>query len=143
MTITISKNLTKKDFQDIFGGSIPDCHPDHFIQSRLNDGFAFVAKEGDLPVGFLIYTIWWGNCPFIELIKIKDNYRRQGIGNQLLKTAAKDIYTKNYKELISSSEVINDMGKNFHKKCGFKEMEILNLSHEKEQFFKIKLEDLL
>ncbi len=142
MNIQISKNVTKSDLQDIFGGEIPDCHPHDYIQSRLNDDFAFIAKQDDKPIGFLIYTIWWGNCPFIELIKVKEEHQNKGTGTALLKAAAKEIKSKNFKTLISSSEIINELGQNFHTHCKFEKLNTLNLPHGEEQFYSIELETI-
>ena len=102
----------------------------------------FTAKKDGDAIGFLIYNIWWGNCPFIELIKIRENSQKQGIGKALLKEAATEIKNKNFKTLISSSEVINDVGKDFHTKCNFEKLNTLNLPHGEEQFFTIDLDKL-
>ncbi len=139
----ITKKITIQDIEKVYGHPIPEEHPDYFITSRLNDGFAFVAKENGKVLGFLIYTIWWGNCPFIELIKVRAENQRVGIGKALLKTAAKDIYNKNFKTLISSTEVVNNIGREFHNTCKFKKLNSLMLPHGEEQFYKIELEDLL
>ena len=134
--IDISKDISQKDLEEVFEGDIPDCHPTSYINARLRDKMAFVAKEENKAIGFLIYNIWWGNCPFIELIKIKESHQRQEIGHHLLETAIDELKSKNYKELISSSEVVNDMGNNFHRKWGFKKINSLNLLHGEEQFYK-------
>lgn len=111
-----------------------------YIEARLRDERVFLAKNGDNPLGFLIYDIWWGNCPFIELIKVKADDQRSGIGKSLLNEAITEIKAQSFKNLISSSEVINDMGLNFHKSFGFRDLGILDLPHGKEKFFKINLE---
>ena len=143
MDVTISKDITEDDIRNVFGGTIPDCHPPSFINAKLRDEQAFVAKENGKPVGFLLYSIWWGNCPFIEYVKIKEPQQRRRVGLKLLQAAAQDIQAQNFKELISSSEVVNDIGNNFHTKWGFKKLNTLPLPHGEEQFYKVDLANLI
>src|SRR5687767_9926511 len=111
MPVTITKNITTENLEDIFEGPIPSHHPDYFFRSRINDGFVFLATYDGKPAGFLTYTIWWGNCPFIELLKVKPECQKHGIGRALLAAAAEDLKSKKFKTLISSSEAVNDAGK--------------------------------
>ncbi len=149
MKFDISQNLTKSALEDIYGGTIPDYHPDYFITSRLNDKFGLLAEMDGQPAGFLIYTVWWGNCPFIEILKVKEGCEGNGIGIALMRAAAREMKAKNFKILISSSEAGDPDGKKypdglgFHLKQGFKKLNTLHLPHGEEQFFSIELEKLL
>ena len=143
MDTDISNNVTEADLKEVYDGTIPKHHPDHYIAARLRDKTVFVAKNNGTALGFLIYTIWWGNCPFIELIKVRKPYQRQGTGIALLKAAANDIQKQHFKTVISSSEVINEIGTNFHRRWGFKDLNVLELPHGQEQFYSIELENLV
>ena len=135
----IIKTVTTADLQDIFEGNIPDQHPGWYIESRIRDDRVFLAQKNTENMGFLIYDIWWGNCPFIELIKVRPDHQRQGTGLSLLDAAIKEIRTLNFKKLISSSEIMNDMGLSFHERAGFKKTGTLMLPHSKEQFFSMEI----
>ena len=57
-----------------------------------NDTFAFAAVDGDVPVGFvsvtpraLPYPLEHLEDAFIEVLEVHENYRRQGIGQYLIK----------------------------------------------------------
>ena len=137
--LEITKKFSLEELTEAFGGEISDYHPPEFIQSRLNSGYIFLAKVDNKPAGFLIYSIWWGNCPFTELIKIRPKFQRSGIGSQLLDSAKAELKEKGFKELISSTEVINNMGFSFHQKQGFEPLNSLQLPHGEEKFFAMKL----
>jgi len=140
MALSISKNISTEDLANIFGGNIPiKDHPLSYINTRLQEEHIFLARMDNQPAGFLIYDIWWGNCPFIELLKVNETYQRKGIGKELLSAAIKEIKSKNFTKLISSSEVVNDMGLSFHKSFGFSPLKTLDLPHGEEQFFSIDL----
>jgi len=135
----ITKNVTLDDMRNFFGGEFPEYHPEEYIKSRINSGYIFVAKNDEKVEAIFIYSIWWGNCPFIELIKVNEASQRQGIGTKLLEAAKTEIHSKGFKQLISSTEVINDMGLAFHGKHGFKPLNSLDLPHGEEKFYKLEL----
>jgi L-amino acid N-acyltransferase YncA len=140
--MSISKSITVDDISQVYEGQIPDYHPTSYLQTRLHDNMAFVAKDNSKnAIGFLIYNIWWGNCPFIELIKIHKSYQRQGIGLALLEEAKREIKSKGFKKLISSTEIVNQLGLGFHDKAGFKKLNSLDLPHGEEQFYSIDLNE--
>jgi len=136
----ILKNITTKDIETVFEGQIPDYHPVSYIESRINDGMAFTARDEDgVAVGFLIYNIWWGNCPFIELIKVRKHSQRKGVGLELLKELKKELVEKGFEKLISSTEIINELGLGFHDKANFQKLNTLLLPHGEEQFYTMDL----
>jgi GNAT superfamily N-acetyltransferase len=135
----ISKDVTLGDMRSFFGGAFPDYHPEEYIKSRVGSGYIFVAKNDEKVEAISIYSIWWGNCPFIELIKVNEAYQRQGIGTKLLETAKSEISSNGFKQLISSTEVINKMGLEFHTKHEFEPLNSLDLPHGEEKFYKLEL----
>lgn len=140
--MNIIKALSRQQIDAVFDGEAPHYHPDEFWNTRLFEKRIFIATIDEKPVGLLSYTIWWGNCPFLELIHIQDNHQRKGIGSLLLEEAAKEIKGKKLKTLISSSEIINDIGNEFHQDKGFKKLNSLTLPHGEEQFYSIDIEKL-
>lgn len=139
MNVEIKKDVTLKDLTTAFGGTIPDQHPTEYIQARLASNYVFLAWHEGKPIAFAIYTIIWGNCPFLELIKVQEEYRGQTIGTQLLEAVKNEIQSKGFKKLLSSTEVTNPRSHEWHLKRGFKELNTLMLSHGEEQFFRIEL----
>lgn len=139
--MTITKDITIDEMKNFFGGSFPKHHPEDYIKSRLESGYVFAIKQDDNIEAIFIYSIWWGNCPFIELIKVNEAYQRQGIGTKLLEAAKTEIHSKGFKQIISSTEVINDMGLAFHAKHEFEPLNSLDLPHGEEQFYRLRLKE--
>jgi GNAT superfamily N-acetyltransferase len=139
MRIEISKNISITDLESIYGGSIPPYHPPFYIQSRLRDGQMFAARVDTKVAGFLSYTFIWGNCPFVELLKVVPDFQRHGIGRALMDAAKKEIRGMGFKRLISSSEESNPGGQTFHERLGFTRLNTVLLSHGNEVFFGIDL----
>ena len=140
--VEIVKATSREEIDAVFDGEAPHYHPDEFWETRLQEKRIWIAQEEEKNIGLFCYTVWWGNCPFIELIHIQDDHQRKGIGTALLREAAKEIQSKKFKKLISSSEVINDIGNEFHQDKGFEKLNSLNLPHGEEQFYAIDLDEL-
>lgn len=132
----ILKCTSVGDVRGFFGGSFPEHHPEEYIVSRISSGHVFIAKDGGIIQGVLFYSIWWGNCPFIELIKVNEKYQKNGVGTSLLAAAEVDLKAKGFFQVLSSTEVINSMGKSFHAKRSFEPLECLELPHGREQFYR-------
>lgn len=143
MVLEITKDINKQDILPLLGGSYPDYHPESYFDSRIRDKMIFIAKIEQDVVGFLIYTIIWGNTPMIELIKVKPEYQRQGIGKKLLRAALKEISERvPYKVVLSSSEVVNKNGNLFHEKMGFLPSSVVTMFHGEERFYTYNLEEI-
>jgi GNAT superfamily N-acetyltransferase len=140
MSYLINKNISLSELEGFFDGAFPSYHPASYFRARLDTEFAYGAydQEGRL-IGFLIYSIWWGNCPFMELIKVREDFRRQGVASALVDKFVEELKEQNFKELVSSTEVINKYGMNFHSAYKFQKLATLDLPHGEEQFFKITL----
>lgn len=139
MHIEITKAQSREDIDVVFEGMPPHDHPDEFWDTRMDEKRVFIAKEEEKSIGLLSYTIWWGNCPFLELIHIQEGRRRQGVARKLLKKAAREIQSKKFETLISSCEIFNNDSLLFHKALGFQKLNTLMLPHGEEQFFSIDL----
>jgi ribosomal protein S18 acetylase RimI-like enzyme len=80
-----------------------------------------VACHDDKIVGFIICEKQKNNNIHILSFAIYENYRRRGIGSQLLESIASGFNT-----VTLYVHTINDSGINFYKKNGFKITETMN-----------------
>jgi GNAT superfamily N-acetyltransferase len=138
--IKIIKAISIDSVIEVFEGREMTEHKKAFIRSRISAQQVLLALNEDVPLGFLIYDFWWGDTPFIELLKVKKDFRKSGIGTQLMNQAIQEIRGEGFKTLISSSQLSNDMGKSFHRKQGFRDLNILDLPEGAEQYFALDLD---
>lgn len=137
--ISVTKDVQIENLESIYGGKIPPYHPPFYIQSRLRDGQMFVARMNGQVVGFLAYTVIWGNCPFVELLKVIPAFQGHGVGRTLMEAVKAEVRGMGFKRLISSSEASNPGGQIFHEKLGFTRLNTVLLPHGDEVFFGIDL----
>jgi len=104
------------------------------IEQHHNDkGAIFLAINNQAEViGFLNTTIRVDyvegsdsdRTGYIEGIFVKEAYRKQNVGKELLEEAFGYFKTKKITEVGSDAQVDNALSDSFHKKVGFKEVEV-------------------
>ena len=80
-----------------------------FIQLSIR--YEYVNGSTTSPVGY------------IEGIFVEDEFRKQGIGTELVKMSFAFFRKRNLQEIISDVEIDNYLSQKFHEKVGFKETE--------------------
>lgn len=139
--VTISNDVKFDDIHAFYNQRIPDHHPEYYWDARLSSKSVLMAYDNQKPCGFLVINLIWGNLPFIELLKVKEDHQHIGIGTKLLEAATKTVKNWGFENILSSSETENESGLAFHNKCGFKKLNSLALPHGEEQFFILKIKD--
>ena len=59
---------------------------------------------------------------YVEGIYVKEEYRKQGLGEKLISLASEWALANGSKQLASDAEIDNQMSIDFHKRIGFKEV---------------------
>jgi len=115
-------------------------NPSSFFEECLQNKAALLAynKKKEL-LGFLLFQIFWGNTPFLALLKVIPNAQGKGVGSALLNSFEKEMQQQKFSFYMSSTEESNDEGISFHQKKGFCESGRLNMPHGKEIFFQKQL----
>lgn len=114
-------------------------HSSRYFDEAISTQKVLLALEDEKVVGYLTFHIIWGNTPYIELLRVSSSYQKKGIGSKLLLELEKKLKADGHEVLLSSSERVNDVGNNFHKKYGFDPIGELNMIYGKEVFYKKNL----
>lgn len=136
--LTVIRQATLQDFSDIYGDDVHP-EPDYYYQARMKTNAVYIAKKDGVAIGYLSYTIWWGNCPFIEHVKVNKDYVGRGVAVTLLNAAAHEMRERGFSTLLSSTDARDEKAIAFHEKYGFKKLNTLELPHGLEQFFSMEL----
>ena len=102
-----TKNLI--DNNNFYLGAIINNKLIGFIQLSIR--YEYVNGSTTSPVGY------------IEGIFVEDEFRKQGIGTELVKMSFAFFRKRNLQEIISDVEIDNYLSQKFHEKVGFKETE--------------------
>lgn len=114
--------LTTKDIDQIVCLQ-QSCFPDGWDKQMFLDGFnsgnlfGITAKQGESLCGFITYS---ANCDFAEIndILVSPDYRKQGLGKQLLQMAENQIQSQTKKIFLEVRES-NFPAINLYKSQGF------------------------
>ena len=101
-------------------------------QHHNDKGTIFLALNEEEVVGFLNTTIRVDYVVgsdsdmtgYIEGIFVKETYRKQQVGKALLEASFNYFKSKNITEVGSDAHVDNLLSDTFHKKVGFKEVDV-------------------
>ncbi|MRN55421.1 GNAT family N-acetyltransferase [Paenibacillus monticola] len=103
---------------------------ERLIMSKINAKEIYILREAeDSNIGFMRYSYFWDNTPFMNLIWIDELYRGKGIGEQVVTFWAKEMKQQGC-ELLMTSTLATEDAQHFYRKLGFKDAGCLLLDNE-------------
>jgi ribosomal protein S18 acetylase RimI-like enzyme len=100
------------------------------INIKLQEKEVIIARDEDNKViGWLRYNYFWDNTPFMNMLHLNENYRKKGIGTELVKFWEAEMKNKGY-ELVMTSTLSNEQAQHFYRKLGYKDAGSLLLENE-------------
>jgi len=130
-------NLTDLDFvqQD---GYIPT----EIVKRKIEWNEVIVAVRGGSLVGYVRLEYLWSLVPYIALVWVLPEHRRQGVGRALLQFIEEFLHERGHRALYSSSQVNEPEPQAWHRHMGFEECGIIsgiNAGGVGEVFFRKRL----
>lgn len=90
------------------------------FHNKVKDKRGYILLKDNKPVGLLRYNLFWDNTPFCNLIYIKNDYQRKGLGKMLIEYWENDMKSKGYDMLLTSTQV-DENAQHFYRKLGYKD----------------------
>jgi ribosomal protein S18 acetylase RimI-like enzyme len=88
-----------------------------------------VREHGSKIIGWLRYSYFWDNTPFMNMIFVDASYRCKGIGRELVEFWEIEMKNKGYR-LGMTSTLSNELAQHFYRKLGYKDSGSLLLENE-------------
>ena len=85
---------------------------------QLKTGYVITIDE--IVVGILRYNLFWDQIPFCTMLSIDSSYQHKGYGSMLLKHWEKDMKSKHYDMVLTSTQV-DESAQHFYRKFGYKD----------------------
>ncbi len=85
---------------------------------QLKTGYVITIDE--IVVGILRYNLFWDQIPFCTMLSIDSSYQHKGYGSMLLKHWEKDMKSKHYDMVLTSTQV-DESAQHFYRKLGYKD----------------------
>ncbi len=131
MIIREFKRPDVKRVLEIEMNSFKDPYPASILIDIYNLGAGFlVAQQDNIVVGYIIFWIRYEDEGHIISLAVDKDYRRMGIGAELVEYAI-DIFRKcNIREIKLEVRIGNKGAREFYTKLGFKEKEVFKNYYE-------------
>ncbi len=85
---------------------------------RTETGLALF--EGSVLIGLLRFSYFWQSIPFLDLLMINEEYRRQGYGQALMKHW-QEIMRKKGCDLVMTSTRADESAQHFYRALGYQD----------------------
>lgn len=106
--------------------------PAEELAAILPRGRVYMAEEGGAFAGWLRYSLFWDNTPFLNLLFLLEEYRGQGHGRALLAHWEAAMREKGY-PLVMTSTRSDETAQQFYRRCGYREIGAFLLPGEPEE----------
>jgi GNAT superfamily N-acetyltransferase len=88
------------------------------LSRKIKGGEVYVACLGDDFVGWLRWSLFWDNTPFMNMLFVLDGYRGQGVGKKLTLFWEEQMGAAGYKTLMTSTQQ-NETAQHFYTHLGY------------------------
>lgn len=117
--------------------------PTEVVKRKIEQQEIVVAERRGVPVGYARLEYLWSTVPYIGLIWVLPEHRRQGAGKAMLGYIESFLREKGHDQLFSSSQVDEPQPQAWHRHVGFRECGLIagiNDGGVGEVFFRKRLQ---
>jgi len=99
-----------------------DVHiSEEILKTKIKSKEIYIVEENNEKIGWLRYSLFWDNIPFMNMIYFVDEYRKKGNGKKLVEYWEKEMNQKGHKNVLTST-LSNEEAQHFYRKLGYKEI---------------------
>ena len=96
------------------------------LKSTASNSYA-VLCDGK-TAGIIVYKSFWEGMPYLSLLRIDAEYRRQGVGKEAMRLFESAMKEAGCKSILTSTRS-DECAQNFYRKTGYKECGCLILEN--------------
>ena len=108
-------------------------HDRHIGAEALRDAVAqgriLLAEDDGQPVGWLRWGLFWDENPFMNMLYLLDGFRRQGLGQALVRRWEEDMLRLGHRRVMTSTQA-NEDAQHFYRRLGYQDAGALLLPGE-------------
>lgn len=91
------------------------------LLKKIENKEVYVVEENEKIIGWLRYSLFWDNIPFMNMIYFMEKYRNKGFGKLLVNYWENEMKLKGYKNVLTSTQS-NEEAQHFYRKLGYIEI---------------------
>ena len=89
------------------------------LQYIISQNRVVIAEENGIFIGWLRYSLFWDNTPFMNMVYILESYRGKGYGKQIVSYWEEQMRLLNY-DCVMTSTASNEYAQHFYVGLGYK-----------------------
>lgn len=99
------------------------------IESKIKKNEIYIVRENNVIIGWLRFSFFWDNIPFLNMIYINEEFQNHNIGKKLVLFWENLMKDKGYK-MVMTSTLSNENAQHFYRKLQYKDSGSLLLENE-------------
>jgi ribosomal protein S18 acetylase RimI-like enzyme len=91
------------------------------LRTKIENKEIYIIQEENKIIGWLRYSLFWDNIPFMNLLFVLEEYQNKGYGKKLVKYWEEKMKRNGYNNVLTSTQS-NENAQHFYRKIGYKEI---------------------
>lgn len=102
----------------------------NLILPKIKENEIYILRNQDgSNIGWMRYSYFWDNTPFMNMIWVDEDYRGKGIGKRVVLFWEDEMKQKGFK-LVMTSTLATEEAQHFYRKLGYRDSGCLLLENE-------------
>src|SRR5579884_1992648 len=93
---------------------------DEKLRAQIRDGRLRIIESAGEPVGFLKFYVLWEVLPFIEVILVREDRRRHGIGRDAVRSWEREMAARSFRRVLISTQA-DETAQEFWRRIGYRD----------------------
>lgn len=93
---------------------------DEQLRAQIRDGRLRIINSSEGPVGFIKFYVLWEVLPFIEVVIIRKDCRRRGIGRAAIRSWEEEMAARSFQRAIISTQA-DETAQHFWRRVGYQD----------------------
>ena len=107
------------------------------VSESVRRGRILLAEQDGQTIGWLRWSLFWDEIPFMNMLYLLDGFRRQGVGHALVSRWEEDMRHQGHRRVMTSSQA-NEEAQHFYRRLSYQDAGALLLPGEPLEIIFIK-----
>lgn len=107
------------------------------LKDKIQRHEILVARDGNKIVGLLRYSLFWDNTPFMNLLLVEEDRRKEGIGSKLVRHWELMMKEGGF-EIVMTSSQSDETAQDFYRKLKYREVGSFEFPGQKAELIFLK-----
>jgi ribosomal protein S18 acetylase RimI-like enzyme len=117
-----------------FLSALSPVEHESLLRAQIRDGRLLIIEHAGEPAGFIKFYVLWETLPLIEVIVVREELRKRGIGRAAVRSWEREMAGRSYERAIVSTQA-NELAQHFWRRIGYRDCGSLELPGRPVELF--------